>query len=230
MKMGSRMKSKRETFQGSLINRLARSVAALALVAALGHLAAAGEARAAAAAPPTHQDILNSVDAVQTTVDGIKSKADQIPPAWSQTLPAANRFQPVLGGAAVLDKETGLVWEKAPDTGTRQWHVAVYHCVNREVGGRKGWRLPTIEELASLVDTANTSPTLSTGHPFTLTSAQEDGVYWSSSSVPGNTPSDAWVVGFGFGVVSNAGNGGKLNSYSTWCARGGQGLDGVGIQ
>ena len=37
---------------------------------------------------------------------------DEIPPTWSQKLPAAQRFVIVLDGAAVLDKETGLVWER----------------------------------------------------------------------------------------------------------------------
>ena len=41
---------------------------------------------------------------------------DEIPPAWSQKLSAAQRFVLVLDGEAVLDKETGLVWEKSPDT------------------------------------------------------------------------------------------------------------------
>ena len=46
---------------------------------------------------------------------------DEIPPTWSQKLPAAQRFVIVLDGAAVLDKETGLVWEKSPDTTERDW-------------------------------------------------------------------------------------------------------------
>jgi hypothetical protein len=37
---------------------------------------------------------------------------DQIPPIWSQKLPAAQRFELVLNGYTVLDKETGLVWEQ----------------------------------------------------------------------------------------------------------------------
>jgi hypothetical protein len=43
------------------------------------------------------------------------------PPSWAATLPAAERFQLVLGGAAVLDRETGLVWDRSPDTTTRIW-------------------------------------------------------------------------------------------------------------
>ena len=34
------------------------------------------------------------------------------------------------------------------------------------VGGTKGWRLPSVAELASLVDPANSNPALPTGHPF----------------------------------------------------------------
>ena len=35
-----------------------------------------------------------------------------IPPSWYQKLSASKRFSVVLDGAAVLDKETGLVWKK----------------------------------------------------------------------------------------------------------------------
>jgi quinol-cytochrome oxidoreductase complex cytochrome b subunit len=37
---------------------------------------------------------------------------DEIPPSWHQILPASERFEVVMGGGAVLDKETGLVWAK----------------------------------------------------------------------------------------------------------------------
>ena len=37
---------------------------------------------------------------------------DEIPPTWSQILPASERFVLVMGDEAVLDKETGLVWAK----------------------------------------------------------------------------------------------------------------------
>ena len=240
MKKGSPFKSDRfagfatilkagcEMTKGRRMNWLALALPSFVLVAAIGHFTAArveGQAN-----PPTHQTILNGVGAVQTTVnsietkaDNIKSKLDLIPPAWSQILPAADRFQLVMGGAAVLDKETGLVWEQSPDTDIPDWFTALFHCYQRLVGGRKGWRPPTIEELASLVDTSNSSPALPTGHPFTLTSAQENGFYWSATTDALST-SVAWGVRLDNGVVNVFG---KTSTRHVWCVRGGQGIDGV---
>ncbi|MBC8232578.1 DUF1566 domain-containing protein, partial [bacterium] len=66
----------------------------------------------------------------------------------------------------VLDKETGLVWERAPDMSTMDWYDALLYSYQVYLGGRMGWRLPTIEELASLVDPSEGPPTLSKDHPF----------------------------------------------------------------
>jgi hypothetical protein len=141
-------------------------------------------------------------------------------PTWHQILPAADRFQLVMNNAAVLDKETGLVWEKSPDTATSVWTSAISHCYMREVGGRKGWRLPAIEELASLVDTSvATAPYLPAGHPFINVQSSN---YWSSSTIAHST-AKAWVVAFGNGNV-HIGNG-KSFPYYAWCVRGGYGHD-----
>ena len=143
---------------------------------------------------------------------------DEVPPTWSQKLPASERFVLVLDGAGVLDKETGLVWERSPDTAQRKWYDACIHCYQREVGGRKGWRLPTVEELASLVDTTNTNPVLPTGHPF---SNVQSFLYWSSTT-GANVTDYAWHVGLGSGFVD--GNP-KVYDLYVWCVRGGHGHD-----
>src|SRR4030042_5575775 len=59
---------------------------------------------------------------------------DQIPPTWDQTLQCDTttcpRFVLVMGGAGVLDKETGLVWEQSP-TGVGDsviWSSALSGC------------------------------------------------------------------------------------------------------
>ena len=95
-----------------------------------------------------------------------------------QILAASERFELVFDGKAVLDKQTGLIWERSPDTTKRTYTSACDCCSTKEVAGRKGWRLPTIEELGGIVDTSHGPPTLPSGHPFN--NVQSD-YYWSSS-------------------------------------------------
>jgi hypothetical protein len=119
----------------------------------------------------------------------------------------------------VLDKETGLVWQRAPSTGAMTWYDAFLYSYPRYLGGRKGWRLPTEEELASLVDPDEGPPTLPSGHPFINVSPF---VYWSSTTRASETTL-AWDVDFGSGGV---GSGSKTGLKYVWCVRGGQGNDG----
>jgi len=107
-----------------------------------------------------------------------------IPPSWSQIIPADDRFQLVLNDEAVLDRETGLVWEKSPDTSDKHWFEAVAWCNQKLLGGRMGWRLPALEELASLADPGVEvhflEPCLPTGHPFLGVTGFA--LYWSSTT------------------------------------------------
>jgi hypothetical protein len=144
---------------------------------------------------------------------------DQIPPTWSEKI-TTGRFVDALGGAAVLDKETGLVWEKSPSTSTYTWISAINYCANLNVGGRKGWHLPTVEQLASLVDNSvSGSPKLPTGHPFLNV---QSFYYWSATTYA-NDATVAWYVNFTNGFV---GLSIKTNDYYAWCVRGGQSHDG----
>lgn len=143
------------------------------------------------------------------------------PSSWSEKITkASQRFKTVLGGAAVLDKETGLVWEKSPDTTGRTWNDAVAYAYKKNVGGRKGWRLPTVEELASLVDPKRSNPALPSGHPFTK--VQLSNYYWSSTTNTDYT-GYAWFVFFNDGGVYF---GNKSSECYVWCVRGGHGYDG----
>lgn len=146
---------------------------------------------------------------------------EELQPSWSKKISdASKRFEVVLDGAAVLDKETGLVWEKSPDTTLRTWSTAVSYAYTKEVGGRKGWRLPTVEELASLVDTSVSGfPKLPSGHPFTNV---QTSYYWSSTTGTSGA-SYAFFVFFYDGLVIN--DGVKSASIFVWCVRGGHGYD-----
>lgn len=144
---------------------------------------------------------------------------------WDQQINTTSRFTVLsdFGGHAVRDSETGLVWEKSPSTGSFDWADAQHHCYTAAVGGRKGWRLPTVEQLASLVDPTQSLPALPSGNPFVNI---QTGGYWSATTVAGNT-AFAWDVDFSHGAVDDK-NGGKApgGGFFVWCVRGGQGYDG----
>lgn len=145
-------------------------------------------------------------------------------PSWDQKL-TTNRFVKLANwnNEAVLDRETGLVWEQSPDSTQRDWPAAHNHCANRVVGSRMGWRLPSIEELSSLVD-PTVDPALPAGHPFGNVQSVYSN-YFSATSHPtdatlvrvvtlGDTPAHV-IVGNTF----------KSGTSYVWCVRGGQGPD-----
>lgn len=143
-------------------------------------------------------------------------------PSWDQTLPSDTRFIVLsnMGSNAVLDRETGLVWEKSPSATPRSWFSAQSYCNALSTGGRLGWRLPTLQELASLTDPSVSppGPTLPAGHPFTNVQS----FCWSATTYVGDARY-AWEVGFSNGSAGEAGL--KADSDFVWCVRGGQGVD-----
>lgn len=149
----------------------------------------------------------------------IAAATDGIPPSWHQILPAAQRFVLVMNNGAVLDKETGLVWERSPVPTLRAWQPATGYCIDLELGSRKGWHLPTLEQLSTLLDTTRTSPSLPSGHPFINVQGGAYG-YWSATTTPDTL--NAWVVKFETGIVFHPS---KTDAHYTWCVRGGQTLD-----
>ena len=121
--------------------------------------------------------------------------------------------------AAVLDRETGLVWEKSPDQTRYIWYSANSLCINKDISGRKGWRLPSVQELVSLID-STAFPTLPPGHPFV---GVQTSSYWSVTSRPTEAGAGGWVASFSSG---SAGAADKINSPNfVWCVRSGPGAD-----
>jgi Protein of unknown function (DUF1566) len=142
-------------------------------------------------------------------------------PSWDMTLPVGTRFIVLsnMASQAVLDRETGLVWQQSPDISRVQWGSAVVQCVQNSTttGGRRGWRLPTIAELASLNDPS--TGLLPAGHPFNAVTTPGN-FYWSSTAYP-DVPSLAFIQGFGGDVFGGADGKTSFNHY--WCVRGGLG-------
>ena len=141
--------------------------------------------------------------------------------SWDKVIPnAAKRFKLRMGGAAVLDKETQLVWEQAPTTNALTWVFMRVACFNAVIGGRKGWRLPKISELTSLFDTTQSDPALPAGHPFVLPAATTIATSSLRSTGFFNV---AFLSSGGTGQFSTP-NGGNT-PLIVWCVRGGIGAD-----
>jgi hypothetical protein len=87
----------------------------------------------------------------------------------------------------VLDRETGLVWTRdANIEGTTwdglDWGTAMFFARGSAFANRMGWRLPTIEELSSLVDPTLSNPALPAGRPFIDVQVADGDYYWSSTT------------------------------------------------
>jgi hypothetical protein len=168
----------------------------------------------------TPGDKLNCILEIVTELQN----ANNALPLWSQTLPASTRFELVLGGVAVLDKETGLVWEQSPSEKKEQWFVALNKCFGLTKGNRLGWRLPTIEELSSLIDPTQSNPALPSGYPFGNVHYGVDEAYFSITNFPMQN-FDVYVRTFNSAVPGLVAVGKTTTELFYWCVRGGHGVD-----
>jgi hypothetical protein len=110
-------------------------------------------------------------------------------PSWDQTFPASTRFIILtnFNSEAVLDRETGLVWQRSPVSATRvNFNIAITSCANANTGGRSGWRVPQLSEFQTLVDaTATSQPTFPAGHPFISFPTGFANLFWTTTPEPG---------------------------------------------
>jgi hypothetical protein len=141
-------------------------------------------------------------------------------PAWDMTLPSATRFIVLsnMASEAVLDRETGLVWRRQPwEVG--DWLDAVFACRGDSIAGRKGWRLPAIEELLTLIDASQSNPALPSGHPFgsNVNSALASAAY--SATDAANDSAQFHYVAIASGLVSSRSK--NASGFGiAWCVRG----------
>jgi hypothetical protein len=142
-------------------------------------------------------------------------------PSWDQQLPPATRFIVLSNwnNEAVLDRETGVVWERTPNAGTFIWSLAIQQCTGVVTGGRAGWRLAAVQELQSLLDPSQRNPALPAGHPFQGVGA--DDVFWTATTYEVDTK-EAYFAGISDAVdVGAAAKDGNSLFFRYWCVRGG---------
>lgn len=114
-----------------------------------------------------------------------------IAPSWHHILPSddgdvdgcnSTRFTCVMGGEAVLDNETGVVWQRVPSTDNDLWNSKMAVCESINTGGRFGWRLPSVQEFGTLID--ESPDFLPEGHPFEQVVLQPDTLeaFWTMTT------------------------------------------------
>jgi hypothetical protein len=169
--------------------------------------------------------------AVSIIVVASASEAFAQSQSWSSVFLGQGRFAALsqFNGEAVLDRETGLVWQQAPPADPiGVFPVASRYCIDVSAGNRRGWRLPTIVELESLTDPSASYPTLTPGHPFVNIDLERN--YWSSTTTVDN-PNFVWSISLATGRVTradrctSAGCGEPKSAPVVWCVRGGAGPD-----
>ena len=149
------------------------------------------------------------------------------PPDKSKLLPAndggsdgcdSSRFACAMGGDAVIDKQTGLTWARDSELLEKPlpWQEAVAFCEAAEIGGQTGWRLPTRDEIITLLDTSQSRPALPEGHPFTklkeIPSGEFVATFWTGTE-PENDKDKAYAFTITVGRIFDSH---KMFDYKIW--------------
>ena len=104
--------------------------------------------------------------------------------------------QTISNQKVVVNNNTGLMWQQTIPTDTYEWALAFSYCNFLSYAGYSDWRLPTPQELLTIVDNSKYNPAIDiTYFPNTPSS-----YFWSSSSCV-NYQDNAWYVNFDSGSV-----------------------------
>lgn len=115
----------------------------------------------------------------------------------SRVLAAAPSGRYVTTQRTVEDRRTKLVWQRAPLPDHMNWATADLACKAILSDGGK-WRLPTMNELQTIVDVGASAPAIdTTAFPSTPT----DAAYWTSTPYVG-APGAYWTLTFAIGRTS----------------------------
>ncbi len=117
-----------------------------------------------------------------------QSYLDQYPNGAFAVL-AKRHLTDAMAAIAWKDPATGLIWTKKDSGRDMNWRQASNYCQNLNLGGILGWRLPTIDQLASIYD-----PTQDVNGRYIKGGIQMTG--WSAWSSAGSTARSAWTFSF----------------------------------
>ena len=122
------------------------------------------------------------------------------------------------GDGTVTDLETRLMWQQGTDPSEMNWDGAKSYCGGMSLAGYKDWRLPTLDELMTLVDYTQTPLVINQKYFPMYFPNLAASWYWSSNTIEryGNL---AWLVEFYYGYDKS---GSKYNGFYVRAVRGGQ--------
>lgn len=133
-------------------------------------------------------------------------------------VPQSFTVQTIVNQKVVLDNNTGLMWQQTISANKYtwgsavSWDKAVSYCNNMSYAGYDDWRLPTPQELLTIVDNSKYDPAIDeTYFPDTPSDS------FGSSSTYVNNTSRAWIAHFSYGIVTNSNDD---DSYYVRCVRG----------
>jgi hypothetical protein len=157
-----------------------------------------------------------TADSIRCVRGGGDGPLDAAPGAIA--MPPPNQYT-VIAAGEVQDNYTRLVWQQGDSAQTApmavmSWAEAKTYCANLGLGGRT-WRLPSIRELATLVDEAQVAPSINrTMFPNTKYGSRSNNWYWASHQAAGSTTA-AWALNFDDGFTGfNAGASGAWNYWT----------------
>ena len=93
----------------------------------------------------------------------------------------------------ILDTKTNFLWQDSKDVSLvkRNFKEAVAYCRALELDGRKGWELPNMKKLFTIVDTKKYNPTIDEAFKFITPDA-----HWTSRLFADGATDDAYTVTF----------------------------------
>ena len=131
--------------------------------------------------------------------------------AWAQNYPVLDTGDPNErvcnpksytdnGDGTIRDNVTGLEWQQVPNTTYKTWTNAFTYCDTLVFppgdDSHADWRLPTVQELATLVDHSRSNPAIDP-----LFGMTENTRYWTADGRVQNT-AYAWWIDFDYGWVN----------------------------
>ena len=116
--------------------------------------------------------------------------AGEAPDAFAKE--PANHY--TIAAGEVTDNYTGLVWQQVYSPARMAWAAATDYCTTLALNGRTGWRVPTLNELASTVNEALVGPAINrTAFPSTVFCGATNWFWAREASLVGGV---AWGINY----------------------------------